>query len=146
MADTIDLAADPGKAKDALKAGRSSLEKQLLAGVERVLLLIEADGKRNCPVQDGRLRSSITHSVTETEEQVAGRVGTNVGYAPYVHEGTGIYAEGGNGRQTPWSYIDEKTGERVFTHGQKPNPFLRNAMEQNQGNIAGIFKETVNNT
>lgn len=142
MAD-IDLAGNPGAAKKAAEAGRSKVEAALLQGVEKALLLVEADAKRNCPVEDGRLRSSITHGVNATKEQASGRVGTNVDYAPYVHEGTGIYATDGNGRKTPWVYEDPKTGERIFTHGQKPQPFLRDAMDQNQGNIATIFKETV---
>lgn len=137
----IDIAKEAGKAIEKVKAERERIEKLLLDGVEKALTVIEADGKRNCPVDNGRLRASITHSVEATPEQARGRVGTNVDYAPYVHEGTGIYAKDGNGRKTPWSYRDPKTGERVFTHGQKPKPFLRDAMEQNQGKIAQIFKE-----
>jgi HK97 gp10 family phage protein len=143
MPDFIDLEKGSQQAKDAAKTGRSAIEKKLLEGVEKALLLIEADAKRNCPADDGRLRSSITHSVEANEEKVVGRVGTNVEYAPYVHEGTGIYARNGNGRKKPWVYTDPKTGERVFTHGSKPRPFLREAMDQNQGRIAGIFKEAV---
>lgn len=143
MADTIDLVNNPQRAIDAAKNGRSAVEKKLLEGMEKALLLIEADAKRDCPVDDGRLRTSITHQVEASEEKANGRVGTNVEYAPYVHEGTGIYAADGNGRQTPWVYSDPKTGERIFTHGTKPRPFMRNAMDQNQSNIAGIFKETV---
>lgn len=143
MAKHIDLTTNPGAAIAAASGARSSIEDKLLQGVEKALLVVEADAKRNCPVDDGRLRSSITHSVTSDASSASGRVGTNVEYAPYVHEGTGIYARDGNGRQTPWVYTDPKTGECVFTHGQKPQPFLRDAMDQNQGNIAQIFKETV---
>ena len=143
MPDFIDLEKGPQQAKEAMKTGRSAIEQKLLEGMEKALLLIESDAKRNCPVQDGRLRSSITHTVTANEEEANGRVGTNVDYAPYVHEGTGIYAKDGNGRKTGWVYTDPKTGERIFTRGQKPNPFLRDAMDKNQGNIAAIFKETV---
>lgn len=142
MAD-IDIVNEVGKAIGAAKAGREKIEAALLKGVEKALTRIEADAKRNCPVDDGRLRSSITHTVEASGEEARGRVGTNVDYAPYVHEGTGIYARDGNGRKKPWVYVHPKTGERVFTHGQKPRPFLRDAMESNQGNIAKIFQETV---
>lgn len=35
-------------------------------------------------------------------------VGTDVEYGGYQELGTGIYAEGGGGRPTPWVYQDEK--------------------------------------
>lgn len=143
MANFIDVGKDVSKAVEAANAGRQNVETKLLKGVEKALTVIEADAKRNCPVDDGRLRSSITHTVEATDEQARGRVGTNVEYAPYVHEGTGIYAKNGDGRKKPWVYKHPKSGEMVFTHGQKPNPFLRDAMDQNQEKIAGIFKETV---
>lgn len=143
MAKKIDMSKGAGEAIQAANAGRSRVEAVLLEGVEKALLLVEADARRNCPVEDGRLRSSITHAVESSDTAASGRVGTNVEYAPYVHEGTGIYAADGNGRKTPWVYEDPKTGERIFTHGQKPQPFLRDAMDQNQGSIAGIFQEAV---
>lgn len=46
-------------------------------------LELEADPRR---IDTGRLRNSITH-VTEGDEQAV-YIGTNVEYAPYVHEGT----------------------------------------------------------
>lgn len=144
MADRIDVIKEAGKAVARLNTERERIEKLLLDGVEKALTVIEADGKRNCPVDDGRLRASITHAVEATPEQARGRVGTNVDYAPYVHEGTGIYARNGNGRKKPWVYTDSKTGERIFTHGQKPQPFLRDAMEQNRDRIAQIMKEATN--
>lgn len=143
MADFIDLANDVGKAIEANKEARAKVEAVLMKGVEKALTVIEADAKRFCPVDEGRLRSSITHTVEASNEQARGRVGTNVTYAPYVHEGTGIYARNGNGRKKPWGYKNRKTGEVVFTHGQKPKPFMRDAMEKNQDKIAAIFKETV---
>lgn len=70
----------------------------------KACLLVENDAKKNCPVDTGQLRQSITHEV----EGNTGVIGTNVEYAPYVEYGTGIYAKDGNGRQTPWSYKDSK--------------------------------------
>lgn len=60
-------------------------------------LLVEADAKMNCPVDTGLLRSSITHNVYNDYAEV----GTNYSYAPYVEYGTGLFAEAGDGRQTP---------------------------------------------
>lgn len=49
---------------------------------------IQAEGyaKDLCPVDTGRLRNSITHTVDNDEK--AAYIGTNVEYAPYVELGT----------------------------------------------------------
>lgn len=68
-------------------------------------MVVERDAKLNCPVGDtGNLRMSIMSEYNAEE----GRIGTNLFYAPYVHQGTGIYAINGDGRQdVPWRYQDE---------------------------------------
>lgn len=73
-------------------------------------------------VDTGRLKNSITHSVDEPEECV--HIGTNVEYAIYHEFGTGIYAEGGGGRQTPWMFQD-KEGNWHWTHGVPAKHFLQ---------------------
>ncbi|MGW4718258.1 HK97 gp10 family phage protein [Nocardia sp. NPDC004260] len=48
--------------------------------------------KEQCPVDEGRLRSSITHLVTVNPGGgVTVRVGSPLVYARYRHEGTGLY-------------------------------------------------------
>lgn len=42
----------------------------------------EGYAKKNCPVDTGRLKNSITNKVVKSEDAVY--VGTNVEYAPYV--------------------------------------------------------------
>lgn len=143
MADFIDLGKDIGQALEKAKQARERVDAVLMRGVEKALLVVEASAKANCPVDDGRLRSSITHTVEASDGVARGRVGTNVNYGPYVHDGTGIYARNGNGRKKPWAYKHPKTGLIVFTHGQKPQPFLRDALEENKDRIAQIFKEAV---
>lgn len=56
--------------------------------LETVLQRIEAAAKRNCPVDTGRLRSSITHEMLSGGGSLIGRVGSNVEYAAYVELGT----------------------------------------------------------
>lgn len=99
-------------------------------------LLVETDAKKNCPVDDGQLRQSITYEVKGNE----GAVGTNVEYAPYVHQGTGIYAVNGDGRKSRWSYQDIE-GNWHSTIGQQPKPFLENALDTNRSKIKEVFKE-----
>lgn len=48
--------------------------------------------RRQCPVSEGRLRSSITHLVTANPGGgVTVRVGSPLQYARYRHEGTGLF-------------------------------------------------------
>lgn len=49
---------------------------------------VESAAIRLCPVDTGRLRSSISHQVTADGQGLVGYVGTNVNYALYVELGT----------------------------------------------------------
>lgn len=108
----------------------------------KACLLVENDAKKNCPVDTGQLRQSITHEV----EGNTGVIGTNVEYAPYVEYGTGIYAKDGNGRQTPWSYKDSK-GNWHTTRGQmganNGRGFLEPALLENEEEILNLIEEEI---
>lgn len=99
------------------------------ANMNMACLIVENEAKKNCPVDNGALRASITSEVSVDESGITGRIGSNLEYAPYVHEGTGIYAKDGNGRKTPWGYVAKSGKHKGFhwTHGQRPQPFLENA-------------------
>lgn len=121
---------------------KSKIEALLHKGMEKALIMIEFDAKQNCPVDTGHLRASIAHKVEENESQVVGSIGSTLEYAPYVHQGTGIYAVNGDGRKdVPWKYRDKLTGEWHNSSGQKPNPFLQKAIDNNKDKIGEIFKE-----
>ncbi len=135
----IDLAKQPELARQRMNDARDRIEGALGQAMEKALSIIEADAKRECTVDTGRLRASITHETKKNGSELRGRIGTNVEYAPYYHEGTGIYATNGQGRKTPWLYKDRK-GIGHFTRGMKPRPFLRNAVDKNKGKIGEIFQ------
>lgn len=106
--------------------------------LNRACLVVENEAKRLCPVDTGDLRSSITHEVHNN----VGIVGTNKEYAPYVEFGTGIFASEGNGRDTPWSYQDDK-GEWHTTVGQKPQPFLETAIQTKKKLVIKVFNDEI---
>lgn len=106
--------------------------------LNRACLVVENEAKRLCPVDTGDLRSSITHEVNND----VGIVGTNKEYAPYVEFGTGIFASEGNGRDTPWSYQDDK-GEWHTTVGQKPQPFLEIAIQTKKKLVIKVFNDEI---
>ena len=104
--------------------------------------MVEADAKENCPVQTGELKRSITSRVEQEPTLIQGEIFTDKEYGIYVHQGTGIYAVNGDGRQTPWSYQDSD-GNWHTTLGQHPNPFLERALDNNKEKILTNIKETI---
>lgn len=79
--------------------------------LEAVGIQAESDAANLCPVDTGRLRNSITHTIDGGE--LAAYVGTNVEYALYVHEGTSR---------------------------RKGQPFLTDAVNQNADDYRDIFE------
>ena len=62
----------------------SALEKGIKNGLEAIGLTAETYAKKATPVDTGRLRNSISHTV----DGEAAYIGTNVEYAPYLELGT----------------------------------------------------------
>ena len=110
-------------------------------GLDAAGLIVSAAAKKNCTktgmgaYHDGQLHRSIDHEV----EDDTCTVGANTEYAAYVHEGTGIYARNGNGRQTPWVYRSAD-GKYYTTKGQKSIPFLETAVQDNRDGIVEAFE------
>ena len=85
--------------------------------MKEAVLIVEADAKRNAPVDTGRLRGSITNEVRKIAGAVLeGRVGTNVNYAKYVELGTSR---------------------------QDPQPYLRPALRNNFDKVVSIIQEAI---
>lgn len=98
--------------------------------------LVERAAKQKAPKDTGELRRSITSEVKGTE----GIIFTPLEYAPYVEYGTGLFAEEEGRRDVPWNYQDDK-GEWHSTSGQRPQPFMRPALDENREQILRILKE-----
>ena len=56
--------------------------KAINKGIEKGALRVEADTKRNCPVDEGLLRASIDHKLNPST--LSATVGSNVEYAVYI--------------------------------------------------------------
>lgn len=124
------------------------------------------------PTDTGRLKNSITYTTrhhsgktinylrhkssegkttyTEEDETVTAPdentlyLGTNVYYAPYIEFGTGIYADSGTGRDTPWSWTD-RDGEKHPTKGIKPKHMLKKAIEDHTDEYMRVIKDHLKN-
>lgn len=119
--------------------------------MNKAVTLVHGEAKNLAPVDTGDLAGSIHMDVKKTSTGLQGRVYTNLEYAPYVEFGTGVK---GNGtypykvegltlayKDKGWSYIDEKTGERIYTRGQVAQPYMYPSLKNNEKTIKKLFKE-----
>ena len=113
------------------------LDSLLAVAMNEAGIKVEADAALLARHDTGLLRKSITHRVISRRGYPVAQIGTNNEYAIYVEFGTGIYAEGGDGRKTGWMWYDEK-GEGHWTRGMKPKSFLREALKRNKINVQEI--------
>ncbi len=108
-------------------------------GIEQALgqacALVERSAKQKAPKDNGELRRSISSKV----EGLQGIVFTPLEYAPYVEYGTGLFAEEAGRADVPWHYQDDE-GNWHSTSGQKPQPFMRPALDENRTQIQQILK------
>lgn len=117
----------------------------------RRALKVEGQARRNLRkepkrVDTGRLSTSLTHEIfmTGSFHLSRARVGTNVKYARWVHDGTGLYGPRKqlivpkNKKALKWQTKgkgrgkNKKSSSTVFakySRGMKPNPFLKDALK-----------------
>lgn len=89
----------------------------------------------------GALKQSLTYALDLAKKTVT--IGSDLFYSVYVELGTGIFAEKGNGRPTPWVWKDFN-GKWHFTRGMAPRPFLRPAVEEHIEELREIAVEEGN--
>lgn len=122
--------------KDGIAVGLEKLSQQIENTAVKNIM------KKSKGSMDGQLAASMSHEIdTDKLEAI---IGTNVEYAVYYHQGTGLYAMNGDGRtDVPWHFIGPD-GEWWHTKGQKPNPFLQDAIDSDaQKYAAKAFGEGV---
>lgn len=93
----------------------------------------------------GALNQSLTFALDLAKKTVT--IGSNLFYSVYVELGTGIFAEKGNGRKTPWVWKDFN-GKWHFTRGMRAanegKGFLRPAVEEHIDELREIAVEEGN--
>ena len=118
----------------------NKMQELLMQNMEQTLDHVAGKAKEKVGVGTGALRADTRSLGVEiVGDEVHGAVGNSLEYAIYHHQGTGIYASDGNGRKTPWVYEDPKTGEKIYTRGSKPNPYLKDTIEQEQSIISKLL-------
>lgn len=80
----VDVVLDQAALNRLLNSPDGPVGKEILRRTTKV----DRRAKELCPVDTGRLRSSITNRVVRDSQGIAGIVGTNVSYALFVEFGT----------------------------------------------------------
>jgi hypothetical protein len=129
---------DLGAVRTLVNSPRGGVAQDLL----RRGLLVETQAKRNLGgvggpkrVDTGRLRASINTQLTERGGMLVVLVGTNVRYARWVHDGTGLYGPRGTRirprRAKRLRFSPKGSGVIIYRRSVKGmigNPFLANAL------------------
>lgn len=111
--------------------------------IKRACAVVERAAKQNAPKDNGELARSIASRIENDGSSIVGIVYTPLEYAPYVEFGTGLFAVNGGRSDVPWCYKDDK-GEWHTTSGQKPQPFLGPALNENREEVLRILQEGSN--
>ena len=104
---------------------------------------------RKAPTDTEKLKPNIQVKDDSTDTELNVKAGifaeSAINYAIYQEYGTGIYAENGQGRQTPWLWqvksqkwadiFGIEVGQSVLWHGNQPHPFIRPAWDENKDKI-----------
>ncbi len=132
------------------------------AALTKATLFLEGEAKKLAP------KGELQGSIASRTGGLRGEVYTPLEYAPYVEYGTGLFAEGkGGGRkEVPWVYVEgqpssgraktihtkesaeqavaflrEKGLPAYMTYGQKPQPYMRPALDNNKDAILALLGE-----
>lgn len=132
----------------------ADFERACTAALEEIGLRAQGYAAANAPVgttestniqgyNGGDLRKSLTHKVVGYEVYVGTNLTTPDGapYPVYVEYGTGIYADNGQGRQSPWVWRD-KNGDYHWTRGIEPQHFLLKAVTEHDSEYLNVLKKS----
>ena len=107
--------------------------------MKEAVTLVHGQAKALAPVDTGNLAGSISMEINKKENDLEGRVYTNIQYAPYVEFGTGVK---GNG-----SYPYDVNGLKLTYHeswgGMVAQPYMYPALKENEKYIKELFKDGV---
>lgn len=129
---------------DRLVAKLNSISNNMEDKMFDAALFIEDIAREKAPKRTGQLKGSLESNVERQGSTIVATVSSPEFYAPYQEYGTGLFAVNGDGRKTPWVYEDELTGERIFTRGNRPHPFLAPALRENKDAVMHFLREGLN--
>lgn len=88
---------------NSIKNAINNYKEKAYTGMEEVGKLILEEAKENSLVKydTGLMEENSAYSISQDGDSLTALIGFMEFYSIYVHQGTGIYAINGDGRQTP---------------------------------------------
>lgn len=114
--------------------------------------------RRHAPVDERALQGNIVVKDQTEGDELSVACGifaeSAINYAVYQEYGTGIYAENGQGRQTPWRFpVYSQKWAQIWgievgelsppIRGSHPHPFMRPAWDEEAGNVSKLLKVAI---
>lgn len=129
------------------KKAPEKMTSELHRAISKTVLKVEAEAKREAPVNKQTAGGNLRQSIKSRMSGVAtGIVEVGVDYGVYVHEGTAPHQIRTRGRKALANKRTNQIFGRVVNHpGTKANPFLQRAVDNASGEIENYFIEAVNN-
>lgn len=123
----------------------------------KAMTMVRNAARRHAPIDMRVLQSGIiVKDMSEGDDLGVGCgifAESSINYAVYVEYGTGIYAENGQGRKTPWLWrvqskkwadiLGIEVGETVLWRGSHPHPFMRPAWDEERENVESELKKAI---
>ena len=113
----------------------------LVQKMKEVGNFLEDIAKNKAPKDTGNLIGSIENKTEVSGSTITTTVFTPVEYGVYQELGTGLFAVNGDGRKTGWAYEDPKTGEKKWTRGNRPHPFMGPTLRENKDIVLQFLQE-----
>lgn len=117
---------------------------RIIAAVESSSALVYDTSQQLVPVDTGELQSSGAKSVALLGQRVVGTVSYSAHHASFVEFGTGIIGSGTYPYDLPMQGVPI-TGQWIYDYkhqnwqGMAARPYLRPALDMNQGSIVAAF-------
>lgn len=132
--------------KQAFTQAPAIVRGQINYAINQSLVALQADAKQNAPVQTGHLRSSIQIIAPEpTSDLMSGKVYTDIGYALWVEQGTGLYGPYASPivpttKKALAFTIGGQSFVRRSVKGMKGRFYMKSALESNNLVIQNYFQ------
>lgn len=120
---------------------RAALERRLGEVGEELVKRAKENLVANDSVDTGNLKESISYVIKPKDGEIIVTLRVPK-YGIYLEYGTGVYAEGGNGRKTQWRY-QRDDGGWITTEGNAPKPFLRPALADREALVSEACREAL---
>jgi HK97 gp10 family phage protein len=109
--------------------------------IQKVCTVVEAEAKLRVKVKTGNLKRSISHKVESIGNETKGRVGFPQEYGMWLEKGTPPHTIAAkDGKNLKFKVAGKWVSKPEVNHpGQKPQPFLIPAIEENIAMIQGVI-------